>query len=216
MNTLKSIIGVGSLLLLLMTSCEFVEPVPHESVDLGLSVEWATCNVGASYPEEFGDYFAWGERYSGNGFYESYKWRESEGEISWYSKYWFGDKYADNKTKLDLYDDAASAKWGANWRMPTLEEVDELVAKCTWLWTTKNGVNGYKVVGPNGYSIFLPASGKLSGGKKSYVGTCGYYWSSSLYKENPMRAYVIYTTEESVGNGNAERYVALPIRPVRK
>lgn len=118
-------------------------------------------NFGASSPEEYGDYYAWGEISSGKGYYELYKWRIDKGEISWYSKYWVGDKYADNKYVLDLYDDAARAKWGSNWRMSTKDEVNELVAKCTWIWMSRNGVNGYKVVAKWKQYIFASSGSNL-------------------------------------------------------
>lgn len=216
MKTLKLVIGIVSLLLLVMTSCEFMKPDNHESVDLGLSVEWATCNIGADYPEEYGDYFAWGERYSGNGYWDSYKWETTEGGVSYYTKYCRDGIYADNKIFLDLYDDAAYAKWGSRWRMPTKDEIVELVVKCKWSHIMQNGVKGFKVVGPNGHSIFFPASGMLLDGERSSVGTEGYYWSSSLNGESDISAYVLYINAEEVRCGNVNRAIALPIRPVRK
>jgi hypothetical protein len=134
----------------------------HEYVDLGLSVKWATCNVGATKPEEYGDYFAWGETTPKDAYdWSTYKW--CNGGPSTQTKYCTNSSYGtvDNKTTLDLSDDAACANWGGSWRMPTRAEQDELRNNCTWTWTTQNGVNGYKVTGTNGNSIFLPAAGYL-------------------------------------------------------
>ena len=118
----------------------------HEYVDLGLSVKWATCNVGAVSPEDYGDYFAWGET-EPKDFYawSTYKW--CNGSYDTLTKYCTDSKYGtvDNKTVLDLEDDAAHVNWGGDWRMPTKAEQDELYNNCTWEWTTQNGVNGYKV-----------------------------------------------------------------------
>lgn len=209
--------------LLMFSSCEWTGYEPsgpmsdgHEYIDLGLSVKWATCNIGADSPEEYGNYYAWGERSISDGDAFSYKWFETSGEISYYTKYWSHGKDADYKYQLDLSDDVAYTKWGTSWRMPTREEVNELINECRWYKSSQSGVNGYKVVGPNGNNIFLPAGGKLSGGNKSLVGEYAYYWSSSLYIDNSMRAYIVHTDKKEVTCGNAERYVALPVRPVRR
>ena len=150
-------------------------------VDLGLSVKWATCNVGANSPEEYGDYFAWGEIepkdvYSSN----TYKWGEITeiGNIL-YLKY----NRTDNNLVLELEDDAASVNWGGNWRMPTRAEQDELrdTDNCTWTWITQNGVKGYKVTSKkNANSIFLPAAGYYDGDILFEGNSYGDYWSSSL------------------------------------
>ena len=139
----------------------------HEYVDLGLSVKWATCNVGASKPEEYGDYFAWGETQPKNTYdWSTYKW--CNGSYDTQTKYCTKSSYGtvDNKTQLELSDDAARANWGGSWRMPTDAEMTELREQCTWTWTTQNGVYGYKVTSKkSGYtnkSIFLPAAGYRS------------------------------------------------------
>ena len=152
-------------------------------VDLGLSVKWATCNVGASQPEEYGDYFAWGETSHKSTYdWNTYKW--CNGSYTSLIKYCTDSDYGtvDNKKQLELSDDAARANWGGSWRMPTHDEFTELRTQCTWTWTTQNGVKGYKVTSKtNGRSIFLPAAGYRYGSSLSYAGSCGYYWSSSLY-----------------------------------
>ena len=165
----------------------------HEWVDLGLpsGLKWATCNVGATTPDGYGDYFAWGET-SPKDNYEWSTYKYCNGSSSTLTKYNTNSDRGtvDNKTTLDLIDDAARTNWGGTWHMPTKAEQDELRNNCTWTWTTENGVNGYKVTSKtNGNSIFLPAAGNRSGTSVDNVGTYGYYWSSSLYESNPHSAY---------------------------
>ncbi|MBQ9363644.1 MAG: Ig-like domain-containing protein [Bacteroidaceae bacterium] len=154
----------------------------YEAVDLGLSVKWATMNIGASSPEDYGDYFAWGETEPKDTYnWSTYKW--CNGSYNTQTKYCTSSDYGtvDNKTVLDLEDDAARANWGGTWRMPTKAEQDELCNNCTWTWTTQNGVNGYKVTSKtNGNSIFLPAAGYRFDSSLSSAGSYGDYWSSSL------------------------------------
>lgn len=145
----------------------------HEYVDLGLpsGTLWATCNVGASKPEEYGDYFAWGETKPKD--YYSWSYFDSD-NVKKYST-------TNNKDVLDLEDDAAYVNWGCNWRMPTREEQDELRGYCIWTWKAVNGVNGYNVVGPNGNSIFLPAAGYRDNTTSvESAGSHGNYWSSTF------------------------------------
>ena len=147
-------------------------------------LKWSTCNVGAATPEEYGDYFAWGETEPK----EEYSWstyKYCNGSSSTLTKYcskssYGKDGFTDSKTVLDPEDDAATANCGGVWRMPTTEEQQELVDNCTWTWTTQNGVNGYKVTGPNGNSIFLPAAGFMDNSSRYKAGSYGVYWSSSL------------------------------------
>ncbi|MBO7183837.1 MAG: InlB B-repeat-containing protein, partial [Bacteroidales bacterium] len=164
-----------------------------EWVDLGLpsGLKWATCNVGATSPEGYGDYFAWGE--TEDKF--SYSWNNYKycnGSETTLTKYNTNSNYGivDNKTTLDLSDDAARANWGGKWRMPTKAEQDELRNNCTWTWTTQNGVNGYKVTSKtNGNSIFLPAAGRRYGTSVDDVGSRGCYWSRSLNESSPYYLY---------------------------
>lgn len=143
-------------------------------VDLGLSVKWAGCNVGADSPEEYGDYFAWGETVPKSSYTDlnsvtcglSMSELESRGIIG-----------ADGQ--LAPAYDAATVNWGDDWRMPTSGEIKELFDRCTWKWTSVNGVSGRKVTGPNGNSIFLPAAGRRYGTEVYYRGSHGYYWSGS-------------------------------------
>lgn len=189
----KLILLINILLLSLLTSCVDKDGEPTISgnidyssagmaegyayIDLGLSVMWATCNVGAQSPEYHGDYFAWGEtqRYKTNFTKKTYKWFPiSEDYYPYPTKYTYGDNKdeADYRTVLELSDDAANMNWGGNWRMPTPEEIEELINNCTWTWgsqkavyDTKEGKQvfssyGYKVKSKiNGKSIFIPASG---------------------------------------------------------
>ena len=188
----------------------------HEYVDLGLSVKWATCNVGANAPEEYGDYFAWGETQPKTTYdWSTYKW--CNGSYDTQTKYCTDSYYGtvDNKTQLELSDDAARANWGGSWRMPTTEEQQELINNCTWTWTTQNGVNGYKVTSKkNGNSIFLPAAGYRSGSSLYYAGSYGNYWSSSLYTDGPNSAYGLYFDSDGVGWYNGNRYCGQSVRPV--
>ena len=139
-------------------------PAP-EAVDLGLSVKWANVNVGAISPEDYGDYFAWGETELKTDYsWSTYKFELGTDENGPFSKYVTNSSYGtvDNKTVLDPEDDAAHVNWGGSWRMPTDAEWTELRTKCTWTWTSE--VNGMLVTGPNGKSIFLPAAGDYGSG----------------------------------------------------
>ncbi len=191
----------------------------HAYVDLGLSVKWATCNVGATTPEEYGDYFAWGETTPNEyNFWDSYKY--CNGAWNTMTKYCIDSEYGtvDNKTVLELTDDAAHVNWGGSWRMPTTAEQDELrdTNNCTWTWITQNGVNGYKVTSKkNGNSIFLPAAGYLDDSNLSDTGSSGYYWSSSLDAGGySFSAYNVYFDSDSVYWSGNLRFVGQSVRPV--
>lgn len=156
----------------------------HEWVDLGLSVMWATCNVGANSPEEYGDYYAWGEIETKAEYTrDNYKWFDKSKKTEYGSpintKYNTNEIYGkiDNKTKLDLEDDVAYVIWGDGWRMPTYNEWNELRSKCKWVWVEINGVQGYEIKSNiNENSIFLPAAGMDKG---KYGRETGHYWSSN-------------------------------------
>ena len=187
----------------------------HEYVDLGLSVKWATCNVGANSPEEYGDYFAWGEVEPKEVYnWSTYKWcnGSSNTMTKYCDDYFYGS--VDNKTVLEASDDAASANWGGSWRMPTREEQDELRQQCTWTWTTQNGVNGYKVTGTNGNSIFLPAAGCRYDSSLDDAGSLGYYWSNSLDTGNLGGAWYVYFVSDIVLRYINDRYLGFSVRPV--
>ena len=154
-------------------------------VDLGLSVKWATCNLGASSPEEYGDYYAWGETSVKSEYtlqnYVFYNGGHEEADVL-LSKYNSSKDHGtvDKKTRLEKEDDVAYVKLGGNWRMPTKDEINELRYECTWEWTSLNGVKGYIITSKsNGNSIFLPAAGYISPIGKESVGVIGWYWSST-------------------------------------
>ena len=191
----------------------------HEYVDLGLSVKWATCNVGATKPEEYGDYFAWGETQPKSNYdWSTYKW--CNGSYDRQTKYCTDSYYGtvDNKTQLELSDDAVRANWGGSWRMPTDVELIELSEQCTWTWTTQNGVYGYKVTSKkSGYtnkSIFLPAAGYRYDSSLNYAGSYGYYWSSSLNTGSPYNACGLYFSSDDVSRDYDIRFYGHSVRPV--
>ena len=154
-------------------------------VDLGLpsGTLWATCNVGASAPEEFGDYFAWGETEPKDYYdWSTYKWCNGDEETL--TKYCEESSlgyngFVDNKTELDPEDDAACAHYPGG-RMPSWEQIQELCDSCTWKWTQLNGVNGMLVTGPNGNTMFLPSADSKFDSPHSSFGSGGYYWSRTL------------------------------------
>ena len=206
-----------------INNCDTTPIVPeitHAYVDLGLpsGLKWATCNVGATTPEEYGDYFAWGE-VEPKTVYDWSTYKYCVDNIDNLTKYCYDsdygkDGFTDNKTVLDPEDDAAHVNWGGAWRMPTLEEQEELVNNCTWTWTTQNGVNGYKVTGPNGNSIFLPAAGIMRLGTLYSAGAYGDYWSSSLYTANSNGAYYVHFYSDDMGWLCYDRTYGQSVRPV--
>ena len=188
----------------------------HEYVDLGLSVKWATCNIGAYKPEDYGGYFAWGERTSKDTYdWISYKWcKGSSGTFTKYNDMGSSGR-VDNKRTLDYEDDAARAYRGGSWRMPTDAVWTELRTKCTWTYTTQKGVKGYKVTSNrNGNSIFLPAAGHRVNSNIYYENNYGYYWSSSLYANLPENGVTIDFTSTLVHGSSCYRCCGLSIRPV--
>ena len=188
----------------------------HEYVDLGLSVKWATMNVGATSPEEYGDYFAWGEIEPKSEYnWGTYKW--CDGDYYNMTKYCSRSEFGivDNKTKLEPEDDAATVNWGGAWRMPTKEEQVELITECNWTLDTMNGVDGYTITGPNGNSIFLPISGYFSDTNVEDIGYNGTYWSSELKSDYSSYAYVIdMYNDGDISLFPNSRYYGLSIRPV--
>ncbi|MBQ8761339.1 MAG: hypothetical protein IJZ06_07965 [Bacteroidales bacterium] len=160
----------------------------HEYVDLGLpsGLKWATCNVGATTPEEYGNYYAWGETTTKDTYTEensltygvSISKLQTQGII-------------DGNGNLTPSYDAATANWGGGWRMPTEEEMNELLDHCKWEWTEVNGVKGARVIGANEKSIFLPAAGRRYGSSLYYTGRGGTYWNSTP-NGNDYSAYYLY------------------------
>lgn len=188
---------------------------PKVGVDLGLSVYWATCNIGASRSEQYGKYFKWGET-EPKRYYDwaTYKW--AAGSTTTITRYNNIESYGtvDNVCVLYPEDDAATMLWGEGWRMPTLDEFNELVTKCSWTWGTQNGINGYYVTGNNN-TIFLPAAGSYGANFKGEKGDAGYYWTSYLYTDQPDCSWSLAFNQEGVdGYCATGRAVCAPIRPV--
>lgn len=206
----------------------------HGYVDLGLSVRWATTNIGAEESYDYGKYYAWGETtaygetpgpystaWSGstNSNYLSLdkKTEYSFKYYKWGTNFLNMFKYnsSDGLYILENEDDAASVIWGGAWRMPTDGEFTELRTKCKWEWTTLNGVNGYKVVGPNGKSIFLPAAGRRSINETESIGIMGEYYTSNLNTTYSYTCDAIFFYSTIVSREtNVSRYNGLTIRPV--
>lgn len=201
----------------------------HEYVDLGLSVKWATCNVGAYSPEQFGDYYAWGETETKPIYnWDSYKFKEYITEdLLIMTKYWdHSFVEADGKNTLEPEDDVAHVKWGGNWRMPTYTEMVELVRGCKWDVATRNGVNGIQVTGKNGKTIFFPCAGARYETYISGINNTCLYWTSKLYHESDPSygddtylysydAYrIMFSSLDDRSWYRSFRYVGLPVRPV--
>ena len=198
---------------------KFDTSIIYKAVDLGLpsGTLWADRNIGADSPEACGDYFAWGETEPKDYYdYSTYKW--CNGSAYTQTKYCTDSTYGtvDNKTTLDLEDDAAYVNMGSEWRMPTLSEQQELLDNCTWtwIWATQNGLNGYKVTGKNGNSLFLPAAGVRSDSGLYDVGFDGKYRSSSLHESFPYDAYVLNFYSGGYNCGSYGRYLGYPVRAV--
>lgn len=173
----------------------------HDWMDLGLpsGTKWATCNVGANQPHKKGNYYAWGETTTKTTYTQanSLTYDQQLGDISGIADY-----------------DAARANWRGTWRTPTKAEVKELISRCTWKWTTRNGVKGCRVVGPNGNSIFLPAAGYRTNNVLSNDNSYGGYWSSEPNVTNPKYAYNFYFDANGNGVDWHSRNDGLTVRPV--
>jgi len=192
-----SIDDVTGLINQLLTQNNNPQPDEGDWVDLGLpsGTIWATRNVGASAPGDYGDYFAWGET-APKDYYDwsTYKW--CNGSYTTMTKYCTNSRYgyhgfADNKTELDPSDDAACAHYPGG-RMPSMEQIEELCNSCTWQWTLRNDVGGELVTGPNGNTMFLPAAGFFWLESLGLVGSEGYYWSRTLSPNYPKDACELY------------------------
>ena len=186
----------------------------HEYVDLGLpsGLKWATCNVGANKPEDYGDYFAWGETMTKETYteYNCPTYGLSKSELQ-------SQGYVDSEGNITSQYDTARAKWGGKWRMPTKAELQELCNKCTWTWMSQNGIDGYKVTGPNGNSIFLPAAGYRRGSWPRRAGDYGFYWSSTPNESGSDDAYLLYfdyIDSSSLYMYDSSRYDGQSVRPV--
>ncbi len=200
----------------------------YDYVDLGLpsGTLWATCNIGATSPEDYGDYFAWGETTGYNDGktdfnWSTYKW--CEGSSSTMTKYCFDSSYGYNgftdvKTELDQEDDAAYANWGPAWRMPSNEQFEELINSQYTIttWTTQNGVNGYRITSKSyRNSIFLPAAGYRDNSSLYGADWFGDYWSRTLSEDYPGYASGLYFKTDNISTSYNYRYNGQSVRPVR-
>ena len=207
----------------------------QQAVDLGLAVKWASCNVGADNPEDCGDYFAWGEiePYYQPGYsqsaspvwktgkdagydWPSYKW--CNGSYSTLTKYNNSYSYGsvDYKSKLLEEDDAAAqAGWQGTWRMPTEDDWYELLNNCTWMWTTLNGIKGYRVTGTNSNSIFLPAAGYWGSTTFSEKGSTGFYWGANRNSGLPFYGFYLEIRSGAKDPNASSRSFGFSVRPVQ-
>lgn len=193
----------------------------HEWVDLGLSVYWSTCNLGAKSPEQFGDYFAWGEiaaQKEGRYEWDTYEWYYIEGDAL--TKYNLNSKYGnvDNKAILDDDDDASHVQWEGMWYMPTTEEIMELVNNCKWTKKNYKGVAGYEGVSKkNGKSIFVPCNGAIADGKRQNEDYPA-FWSCELdnsgQEDDSLYGFCFMVGKYDTGGAAYTRYCGLAIRPV--
>ena len=206
----------------------------YEYVDLGLpsGLKWATCNIGASASEEYGDYYAWGETETKSDYSsDTYKWfasatvTEDGSDVTYrgYTKYmerWCSSllgykSFCDDKTTLEAEDDVAHVKWGGNWRMPTSSELAELNKECTWTWAMLNGKYGYKITGPNGKYIFLPAAGDRIDSSLNDAGSLGVYCCSSLDSGFPqINECLSFNSDVHDVGGSSGRESGQSVRPV--
>lgn len=173
----------------------------HGYVDLGLSVKWATCNVGATSPSDYGDYFAWGETATKSTYTEanSVTYNKSMNDIAGDSRY-----------------DAARANWGSTWRLPTKTEIEELINRCTYRWTTYGGHKGYIITGPNGNSIFLPATGWRYAVSLGNLEEDGGYWSSTSDESDIRHVYGLDFSSRHFSRGYYSHFYGRPVRSVSK
>lgn len=202
-----------ALMMVFAVSCTKPDDVEHEYVDLGLpsGTLWATCNIGATTPEGYGDYFAWGET-KAKSVYNWGKYKYAKGYFDEYpllTKYCTDDSYGnngfeDNLTLLQPGDDAATANWGRDWRMPTFEEWEELRNNTTRIWTTQNGVYGKLFTGSNGNTLFLPAASFQQEGSNVNF-SVGSYWSSTLEEWSPNCA-IIFAFQERESENEIRSY----------
>lgn len=218
MNGISTSIGTASDTIIIYQDCSIkrissnTAPDYVEAVDLGLSVKWANVNIGATSPEEYGDYFAWGETSSKSYYdYDTYSLcNNSHSKLI---------KYNDNDglRVLESIDDIATQKWGENWRLPTEAEMKELIEKCTWTWVEDNKHNGFQVTGPSKASIFLPAAGWYQKGILQSVGYYGHYWTSTVNSNYVVYALFLFFKGSSSHNIDKQyRSYGRSVRPIYK
>lgn len=208
--------GTQSQTIQAVDSITFVESkVEPTYVDLGLSIKWGTCNIGAKNPEDFGNFYQWGDVATKESYdWDTYKYGTDRTNLEKYN-------VKDGKTVLDPEDDAAIVNLGEGWRMPTPAEIKELVDNCTWKWTTVNNVKGYKVTAKNGNSIFLPAAGVMFTKNPYYGGQYGYYLSNTLREgeESYVKMYAqgfSFQSDKYQTDDRIARNYGITVRPVHK
>ena len=227
---MKKVLSLAAVAAMLLVSCCKEKNDPQDpdnaggpvAVDLGLSVKWAECNLGASKPEEYGGYYQWAgtEDVSDTSIYldwDNCPYHTGSDKYSGWTKYNTESSYGtvDNKTTLEASDDAATVNLGGKWRMPTDAEWTELRTDCTWTWTTLNGIEGYMVASKtNGNSIFLPAAGYRIVDYLFGDGSYGDYLSSSLYTGSPYNAYGVGFNSDEVDWISSHRCFGQSVRPV--
>lgn len=193
-----------------------------QAVDLGLSVKWANANLGANAPEDHGDYYSWGETETKETYdWTTYKYANgSEQKLTkympqdvedYYLKFWDGVGEPDGKTVLEKEDDAASQTLGGKWRMPIIQEMEELRSRCTWVFDEDK--KGYVVTGTNGNAIFLPLAGNWVYSSVLSLGDFGLYWSSTICPD-PRHGLCFYLTPSEARRYTNPRAYGFPIRPV--
>ena len=183
----------------------------HDYVNLGLPSGnvWATCNVGASNPEGYGDYFAWGEVSTKS----SYTWENYIYGSGTYSKY----NDTDGLKRLQKTDDPAAVNMSGHWRIPSTLDIQELIDETTQSWETLNGVNGKRFTGSNGNSIFIPAGGYKSNSSTNYSGTSGFLWTAKIGIDNQIANGTFFNIGNSTYSGSLNtmsRFVGCPVRGV--
>ncbi|MBO7232362.1 MAG: InlB B-repeat-containing protein, partial [Bacteroidales bacterium] len=187
-------------------------------IDMGLSVMWATCNVGASVPEQYGLHYSWGETYPKDSYdWSFYTYGSNYDALTKYcnNDYYGYNGFVDNIMQLEAQDDAATQVMGENWRTPTYDEMRELIDQCSWYWTDRNGVYGYEVTSPyTGNSIFLPAAGYYNGTSFNQSQSVGNYWTSSVYESNPANAHMLKFGHYEVTTDRFYRYYGESVRAV--
>lgn len=189
-----------------------------EEVDLGLSVKWAACNVGATVDYDFGHHYGFGETKVKDYYdWSSYEWAENSYTILKYlnDESFSKDGYVDNKLSLDPEDDAATLALGNGWRTPTVAEMEELAENCEWTEDFSMGVGGLRVTGPNGNSIFLPHAGRMYGDALLQSNTSGFYWTSQIDEFYNNQAYYLNTAGNLCEVRKYNRYFGYSIRAVK-
>ena len=189
----------------------------YEYVDLGLSVKWATCNVGANTPEEYGGYYAWGEIETKSTYdWTTHKYYDSTTKTFLkYNDWWHQGGVHDFKTTLDRSDDVAHINWGGNWRMPDEDELRDLRNNSTLAFCTQNGIPGYRITSTiNGCSIFVPASGKKVGQQLEEVGSAAYLWSATRINEKSEYGVYMKVSSPYLQVPFTDRCYGFSVRPV--